>query len=118
MKLQQLLESDELTPRQAFLEFQQRLIDLDDGFEQADPVMTTIMRGVSQFKFIRPEKNKKHEARCIVLKVYDEDIDVDYRIAVYKSTRLTKYSTALFSKTCQTLDEVFIYLDRVLNANV
>lgn len=115
MKLRNLFED---TVRQSFLKFQQRLIDLDEEFEQADPVMTKGASDTNMFTFVRPEPSKTHKARCIVLTVYEDGKgdSADYRIAVYKSVSLSKHSLAIFSKTCQTLDEVMIYLDRVLNA--
>lgn len=116
MKLCKLLFED--TVRQSFLKFQHLLADLDDGFEQADPVMTKAMRDTSLFTFIRSEPSETHKVRCIVLTVYEDSNGdaLDYRIAVYKSVSLSKHSLAMFAKTAATLDEVMIYLDRVLNA--
>lgn len=124
MRLRNLLEE---TARQAFLDFQQRLVDLDDGFEQADPLVTGgegSGLGRIIYHFVRPDAHKTHKVRFIDLSCYThQDAVEDYKIAVFargpgeahRGTRISK-GKVIFSKAVPTLDEVMIYLDRVLNA--
>jgi hypothetical protein len=113
MKLRNLFES---AARIAFLEFQQRLVELDDGFEQADQVM--VERGMStDFYFVRPIFTKKHNIRTIILTRFENNQHVDYRIAAYGCTPVGKsIGRTIFTKVCFSIDEAIIYLDRVINA--
>lgn len=122
MKLHNLLED---TARQAFLSFQQRLIALDDGFEQADTVMTIGYSGlrynqdadVKTFHFIRPEASKKHNIRFIDLTCYEGSGNViDYKVSTFGRAPPGKLvGRRIFHKTADSLDQIMIYLDRVIN---
>ena len=123
MKLHNLLL--EATARQVFLEFQQRLIELDDGFEQADPAMTDGGSGVATLHFVRPEASKKHNVRFINLVCYswspewvdDRNRQIhDFNVQAFEKAPPGKMvGRKIFRKAVESIDEAMIYLDRIIN---
>lgn len=138
MKLLTLFESA-LTPRQVFLRFQQQLIELDDGFEQDDPVSSTHLdaplpqygSSIITYHFFRPQKSALHDIRFIDIKCYIyEGVVEDFNMGLYRSTLSEIHSGYRDSVKClpksanvvltsrfpviSTVDEAMSYLVKII----
>lgn len=119
MKVVSLLETNETQGfpgwKKVFLEFQQRLIELDDSFEFKS--ITNHKHIVLSFE--RKERKADNNVMMIALRLYG---DQDYQLYAYRkvinldSPLLNPPGGArIFSKSVETVDEAMIYLDRILN---
>lgn len=122
MKLAKLFEG--FTVRQAFLEFQQKLIELDDGFEQADPVMLPAVPHNGPMKvtlyFVRPQESKTHKIRYIELTCFTYDHEIEnYRIVAMERAQGAKMpirpGKRVIALVVDSIDNAITYLERVMS---